>query len=367
MSIPDVVFVGVLLLIVVVFVIIGLYYYRNRGSNVPPPPGPDAGDYQNFVYWFKPAATDDKERNTCKLYDFPSKQESVEVCPGQSESIRGTPTLNPVTLNLLSPKPVPACYDVDQIVAVQAERTCTAAVQGATGRCRRQDGVLVPVGEKEVVYTQEIQDVTNCDTPLCDGILGVYILGYVQENNQPPACTGSRCLQFQSDFLTVGDCSLADDKQIQRINLGPDASSPSDGVGPRLSLQNRKTGKYMDAVVSGGSQVIASNRSDRVWLIVPGQVGARYVAPQQTIFVAALTETQISSLVVSDPDKTIENMVALGMRSIKINQLNSGTMEITPYYYFSRPSPPPVVSSLSSSAYSSYTMFNIVLFGVSNV
>jgi len=367
MSVPDALFVGVLILITVIFFILGLVYHRNRGSNVPPSPGPDAGDYQNFVYWFKPAATDDKERNTCKLYDFPSKQESTEVCPGQSESIRGTPTLNPATLNLLPPKPLPTCYDVDQIVAIQAERTCTAAVQGATGRCRRQDGVLVPVGEKEVVYTQEIEDVANCDTPLCDGILGVYILGYVQENNQPPACTGSRCIQFQNGFLTVGDCSLGDEKQIQRINLGPDASSASDGVGPRLSLQNRKTGKYMDAVVSGGTGVITSDRSDRVWLIVPGQVGKFNVAPQQTIFVAALTEKQISSLVVSDPDKTIENIVALGMRSIKINQINSGTMELTSYYYFSRVTPPPTVSFLSSSTYSSYTMFNIVLFGVSNV
>lgn len=190
-------------LIGVFFVFVGFILWGRNHTNT------GVSQIERFVSnWSVPSPGPDSTRNTCKTYNFPgsfiTRDSETFFVPG-NVSFDSLDDLTPISK-------VPACIDVDQLIARQVTRTCER------GKCMTEKGDVVVQGFKETLYSN-----TTCSAvKLCQGQLSLLVPNYL---------TGDKCIRTNGKGpISLVPCDPTDQTQllrISRVNAGENPNGPN--------------------------------------------------------------------------------------------------------------------------------------------
>lgn len=233
------------------------------------------------VGWSKIEPGNDPDRNTCKLYTFPSTMNGDQAVIGQ-------PTLETNTLNALTPIPVSSCIDSDQLVAQQAKRVCQNEDLGCIGF----DGRTYLQGQTEFLYQA-------CNQPkACSDTLG--LLGLQFNANDLSTLL---CVQGQGDNIqgSVTTCDVGQDDQLWRIDRADPETLNNNPNGPYARIISRTNdaclGPLTGTAFAGAAVGLTSCNinSGFVWWVFPPFSSDNGILPQQLVYttsVAALPKNK---------------------------------------------------------------------------
>ncbi len=232
-----VVIISIILIILLGAIGIG-WFIRNRTDETP--------ESQNkFLFpmvWSQPTSSTNPNKNTCKLYTFPTALVNISGVP---TAVPGAPTFNNNILNnITGATGLPACLDTDQTVAREVVHTCVAprgVVDGSITRCNLIDGGQTGLDGKETYYT-------NVGCPKIPACVGQVSL--ISVNFQAPTVSNSFCLKANGagNLITMAPCNPSDQDQMFRItrtNPGqnPNTIKPGSGQNGFLAqIYHRQTG-----------------------------------------------------------------------------------------------------------------------------
>lgn len=370
------IFIIMFLLIGIIFIIYGpLHHSINPLTFVEP--------YQGYAVWGNAQLGPDSARNTCKLYQFQAALEGGDQTCGYSMAIPGIPSLDPAVLATKTPMSQQGCYDVDQIVAIEATHQCTTStVEGsskfspANAFCVGNNGVEHAVGQSEVYFTNQLTLITNgtntninCNAFACSGTLALYAINYAvtDENNQPspPVCNGIQCIRSNEDgTFSLVNCDITDANQLMRVTRAPiNTSLASSGsmngkTGLLASILSRVDNKCIvpNAALTG----VTTGGCGAVWGLFDQITGTQAIAPQQTVYIGALTADDFAMIIAaaSDPDKLLAVLASLNLKSLRIS---GGELILAPFFVYLIPNPELARFSYTSQ-YIDYTLYNDILF-----
>jgi hypothetical protein len=207
--------------------ILGFYYYHFRHkSDSSPVPEPSS-----VLGWSQPIQGTNSDKNTCKLYTFPTTVIKEKVYPGN-------PTLNyNILYDMKGSSDIPTCLLSNQIISRQAIRTCTQQYNNSKGntsfnQCIKNNGDKALVGDNEMIFTGN-----GCPAiPKCTGLQAMVSIPFYK--GLPLLCMNPN----GTSHFTSSKCNPADSNQqfiVERSTFSKSKNIPGAGQnGPLTKIKH---------------------------------------------------------------------------------------------------------------------------------
>lgn len=262
-------------LFIILIILYLVYYLNNRDKSKKEQEDP------NLLIWGKETPTDNKDKNTCLLYQFSPYQVT-----GGKENLYfpGNPSVNFNVINAMDGiKSTDKCIDIDQVVAKEVYRECVKTSPTSTtdplNLCLLGVNERAKIGDKEIYYS------TNCSqNKLCPGTLSLVQMG----------TDNVRCLST-SNKGELTECDFTDKNQILRlVRKELDKSVTNGRSGNLIQIYDRNRNLCLipeDNASFDNTKVVFTNCSQNnngfVWYYLPGDNlnKENKISPPQLIYI----------------------------------------------------------------------------------
>lgn len=334
MKTDEIVIITLLVIFFILLLYLTIYYHNNNiiistnSSSTTAVP----------ISWGKTTPSSDPYRSECLLYQFPDISIS-------GQTYAPTPSLDSNILNRLNGIPPGDCYDTDQIVAQQLQRTCIQndLVENAISNCWTTNGERAPIGYQETYYG------TCTDFRPCTGSLGYLALNFGKPNCQNNNISSSLCLtklgQTQVGFET---CSLRDDRQKWRLNRTSPTIYPSLNSDGNIGQIYDRVSQQCLIVQNGKTQLGDCTDSLNWWMVPPLQDGNLISSPQ-FVYLGNVDPRELPT----DPGQYLNFIRTNGLLSMAPNNQSN----LAPYANNSQT----IAGQQQSAQFINQTLFNPIL------